>query len=76
MSVEQQLLINISQILKEKHNMDLPDTVSTKTDAADVNLLCSEHVKVKFHRKGEIEELAGWWCLVCKYVSHISLSEY
>lgn len=49
--------------------MDLPDTINSKADAADVNLLCSEHVKVKFHSNGEVEELAGRWCLVCRYVS-------
>lgn len=64
-----QLTNSYSKILSERHILDLPATVKTKADAADINLFFSDNVKVRFHANGDEEELHGRWCMICKYVS-------
>lgn len=58
--------------LHDQREMDIPDTVAVKTEAADVYLIFSALQEVRFHKKsGEVELVKGRWCNICKYVKHI-----
>lgn len=68
------LLLTMIQVLQDRHIIDLPEAVKTKSEAADVNLVFSDNVEVRFTDGSKSETLKGRWCLICKYVSYIILT--